>query len=78
MSRRSILTRLSRLETASRNIACTQCSGAGRVYAVKAHLEPEPHEPEGCPGCGRVTVIRVTRVSRVVNDLSFRAQVRFE
>ena len=39
------------------------------------HLEPDPVDPEGCPGCGRLTVVRVVRAERVALDFTPVAQV---
>ncbi|MCA9273784.1 MAG: hypothetical protein KDA31_12160 [Phycisphaerales bacterium] len=75
MSRRSISARVGRLEQKSRALACPHCKGAGRVISVMTHLEPDPVDPEGCPGCGRLTVVRVVRAERVALDFTPVAQV---
>ncbi len=54
--------RLSRLETQRlRESICIMCFGEGR-FAVRHQGRDEP-EPEGCPECGRLTVIRIKRYS---------------
>ena len=77
MSRRAIVSRISKLEKGSSRGECAVCSGAGRIVSIRTHEEAEPAEPEGCPGCGRITIIRVTRVSGVIKNLSMAAQVRY-
>ncbi len=54
--------RLARLETQRRRESiCRTCYGEGR-FAVRHRGRDEP-EPEGCPECGRLTVIRIKRYS---------------
>ena len=77
MSRRSILARLDRLEKDTRMSVCHLCNNAGRVISVRTHLEPDPVDPEGCPGCGRLTIVRVTRAERVEQNLQPVVQVSY-
>lgn len=77
MSRRSILARLHRLERDARLSSCTLCNGAGRILSIKAHEAPEPADPEGCPGCGKWTLIVVRRAEMIQKDLTFGSQVRY-
>jgi len=77
MSRRSIVARLNRLERETKLLACRECNGAGRIISVRTHLEPDPVDPEGCPGCGQLTIIRVSRVERIERTLKPEVQVRY-
>jgi len=77
MNKRAILSRVKRLERDSAHRDCAVCGGAGRIVAVRVHESGDEPEPTGCPGCGELTVIRVSRSAQVSKSLSFRAQARY-
>ena len=44
-----------KLETKQTDITCSECGGPGRRVVVY----PGDPEPEGCPRCGRLIIVRV-------------------